>query len=124
VPTWIVAAEHASPAAGETLAASGVEVLRVGADAAGHLDVPQALALLAARGITRVFTEGGPSLAECFARLDLLDEVIVSTSPNALGEPGNPAVGPQLRQALDTRFTLTHSDMAGADRMDSYEREA
>jgi diaminohydroxyphosphoribosylaminopyrimidine deaminase/5-amino-6-(5-phosphoribosylamino)uracil reductase len=93
-------------------------------DAAGHLDVREALSLLAARGITRVFTEGGPSLAECFARLDVLDEVIVSTSPNALGEPGRPAVGSELQHALDTRFRHVRSEMAGIDRMDVYERAA
>ncbi len=124
VPTWIVAADEASRSVEETLIGRGVEVLRVGKDAAGHLDVREALARLAERGITRVFSEGGPLLAECFARLDLLDEVIVSTSPNALGEPGRPAVGPELQHALDTRFTLVLSEMAGADRMDSYERAA
>jgi diaminohydroxyphosphoribosylaminopyrimidine deaminase / 5-amino-6-(5-phosphoribosylamino)uracil reductase len=124
VPTWIVAADGASRSVEETLAGRGVEVLRVGTDATGHLDVREALARLAERGITRVFSEGGPSLAECFARLDLLDEVIVSTSPNALGEPGRLAVGPELQHALDTRFTQVLSEMAGADRMDSYERAA
>jgi diaminohydroxyphosphoribosylaminopyrimidine deaminase / 5-amino-6-(5-phosphoribosylamino)uracil reductase len=124
VPTWIVAADGASPALEKALTGGGVEVLRVPMDASGHLDVREALARLAERGITRVFTEGGPSLAECFARLDLLDEVIVSTSPNALGEPGRPALGPELQRALGTRFTHVLSEMAGADRMDSYERAA
>jgi diaminohydroxyphosphoribosylaminopyrimidine deaminase/5-amino-6-(5-phosphoribosylamino)uracil reductase len=124
VPTWIIAGEEAPRPAEEMLAGQSVEVLRVGIDAAGHLDVRKALSLLAGRGITRVFTEGGPSLAACFARLDLLDEVIVSTSPDRLGEPGRPAVGPDLQQALDTRFRHVGSEMAGVDRMDAYERAA
>lgn len=122
VPTWVVTGESASRTAEETLAANGVEILRVGMDAGGRLDVRAALSLLAARGITRIFTEGGPSLAECFARHDLLDEVIVSTSPNALGETGAPAVGPELQRALDERFEHVRSEMAGCDRMDAYER--
>jgi diaminohydroxyphosphoribosylaminopyrimidine deaminase / 5-amino-6-(5-phosphoribosylamino)uracil reductase len=124
VPTWIVAGEDALRPAEQTLAERGVEVLRVGMDAAGHLDVRVALSLLAERGITRVFTEGGPSLAECFARLNLLDEVIVSTSPNRLDEPGRPAVGPDLQRALNARFGHVRSEMPGVDRMDVYEGAA
>jgi diaminohydroxyphosphoribosylaminopyrimidine deaminase/5-amino-6-(5-phosphoribosylamino)uracil reductase len=122
VPTWVVTAEHAPRDAEQTLIGNGVEVLRVGADAAGQIDPREALSVLAARGITRIFTEGGPSLADCFARHDLLDEVIVSTSPHTLGEPGRPAIGPDLREALDRRFRRVWSEMAGVDRMDGYER--
>jgi diaminohydroxyphosphoribosylaminopyrimidine deaminase/5-amino-6-(5-phosphoribosylamino)uracil reductase len=123
-PTWIVTTERATEAAERGLRDRGVEVIRVGLDHAGQLDTRQALSLLADRGITRVFTEGGPSLAECFARSDLLDEVIVSTSPNRLGEPGRAAVGPDLQQALEQRFRHVSSEMAGVDRMDAYERAA
>lgn len=122
VPTWIVTTERATEAAERGLAKKGVEVIRVGLDAAGQLDAREALSLLAARGITRIFTEGGPSLADCFARSDLLDEVIVSTSPNALGEPGRPAVGPDLQDALDHHFRHVWCGMAGVDRVDAYER--
>ena len=124
VPTWIVTTEHAPEAAEQALARRGVEVIRVGLDAAGRLDVGDALSGLAARGITRIFSEGGPSLADCFARADLLDEVIISTSPKALGEPGNAAVGPDLQEALDCRFRHVWSDMAGGDRVDAFERAA
>jgi diaminohydroxyphosphoribosylaminopyrimidine deaminase / 5-amino-6-(5-phosphoribosylamino)uracil reductase len=124
VPTWIVTTEQGHEAAERTLAGAGVEIFRVAQDAAGQLDPREALATLAGRGITRIFTEGGPSLADCFARADLLDEVIISTSPNALGEPGRGAVGPDLQHALDRRFRHAWSEMAGADRMDAYERAA
>jgi diaminohydroxyphosphoribosylaminopyrimidine deaminase/5-amino-6-(5-phosphoribosylamino)uracil reductase len=124
VPTWVVTTERGSKAAEQALAAHGVEVIRVGLDAAGQLDPRQAMSVLADRGITRIFTEGGPSLGDCFARADLLDEVIVSTSPNALREPGRPAVGPDLQSALDNHFRLARSEMAGTDRMDAYERAA
>ena len=43
VPTWIVAADTAPVAAEQKLSATGVTVLRVGADDTGHLDVRQAL---------------------------------------------------------------------------------
>jgi diaminohydroxyphosphoribosylaminopyrimidine deaminase/5-amino-6-(5-phosphoribosylamino)uracil reductase len=122
VPTWIVAGDAASTSAERLLMKQGVEILRVGLAADGHLDPRAALSRLAERGITRVFTEGGPSLADCFARFDLLDEVIVSTSPQALGEPGRPAIGPDLQRTLDSRFRHASSEMAGVDRMDVYEK--
>jgi diaminohydroxyphosphoribosylaminopyrimidine deaminase/5-amino-6-(5-phosphoribosylamino)uracil reductase len=122
VPTWIVASTEAPRAAEESLTRHGVEVFRVGADAGGQIDPREALSVLAARGITRIFTEGGPSLADCCARFDLLDEVVVSTSPNALGEPGRLAIGSDLQTALDRRFRHVWSEMAGVDRMDAYEK--
>jgi diaminohydroxyphosphoribosylaminopyrimidine deaminase / 5-amino-6-(5-phosphoribosylamino)uracil reductase len=124
VPTWIVTTEQGPKAVEEALTERGVEVIRVGLDAAGQLDPGEALSALAERGITRIFTEGGPSLADCFARHDILDEVIISTSPKALGEPGRPAVGTDLQDALEHRFRHIWSEMAGPDRMDAYERAA
>jgi diaminohydroxyphosphoribosylaminopyrimidine deaminase/5-amino-6-(5-phosphoribosylamino)uracil reductase len=122
VPTWILCGVDAPPARERELAAGGAEIIRVALDRDGHLDPRAALARLAERGITRVFTEGGPSLADCFARHDLLDEVVISTSPNVLGEPGRPAVGPGLRDALERRFRPVCTEMAGVDRGDVYER--
>jgi diaminohydroxyphosphoribosylaminopyrimidine deaminase/5-amino-6-(5-phosphoribosylamino)uracil reductase len=123
VPTWIVTTPNGPAETERCLIAQGVEVLRVAADAEGQLDPRAALAALAGRGITRIFTEGGPSLAECFARADLLDEVMISTSPHALGEPGRPAVGRDLQDHIDTHFHPVGSEMVGVDRLDAYERK-
>jgi diaminohydroxyphosphoribosylaminopyrimidine deaminase/5-amino-6-(5-phosphoribosylamino)uracil reductase len=123
VPTWIVTTPNGPAETERCLIAQGVEVLRVAADAEGQLDPRAALAALAGRGITRIFTEGGPSLAECFARADLLDEVMISTSPHALGEPGRPAVGRDLRDHIDAHFRPVGSEMVGVDRLDAYERK-
>jgi diaminohydroxyphosphoribosylaminopyrimidine deaminase/5-amino-6-(5-phosphoribosylamino)uracil reductase len=124
VPTWIVTTADAPTQSERALAEKGVAVLRVAAGADGQIDPGAALAALAERGITRIFSEGGPSLAACLARADLLDEVMISTSPNALGEPGRPAVGRDLQDHLDARFRHVWSEMVGADRLDAYERMA
>jgi diaminohydroxyphosphoribosylaminopyrimidine deaminase / 5-amino-6-(5-phosphoribosylamino)uracil reductase len=123
-PTWIVTTPGASADAERALVERGVEVMRVAADPDGQLDPRAALALLAERGITRIFSEGGPSLAGCFARADLLDEVMISTSPNALGEPGRPAVGRDLQNHIDAHFWPVWSEMVGPDRLDAFERMA
>ena len=46
------------------------------------------LTLLAARGLTRVLTEGGPSLLGTFIENDLLDELCLTIAPIVVGGQG------------------------------------
>jgi diaminohydroxyphosphoribosylaminopyrimidine deaminase/5-amino-6-(5-phosphoribosylamino)uracil reductase len=120
VPTWVVVAETVRQEAEAPLAARGVRVLRAPAKG-GRLDVAAALRLLAAEGITRVFSEGGPRCAEVLVGEDLVDEFALATSVTPLGEPGVPALGPRLEAALDDRFRLVATEDLGPDRLDLYE---
>ncbi len=126
VPVWVIATE-AAPVANETaLVSAGVEVMRVGAGADGHLDLADALRLLGARGITRVFSEGGPTVGEKLAQAGLADEVIVSTSPNELGYPGVVAVRPGLATLLADPdiYRRIETGLIGHDRFEHYSRIA
>lgn len=124
VPLWVVAAETAPVERERALVAAEAEVMRVSADAHGHLDLAEALSLLGTRGITRVFSEGGPTVAEMLARAGLLDEVVVSTSPNALGQPGVVAVRPALAAALadPDLYRLAETGLIGHDRFEHFVR--
>lgn len=126
VPVWVIATESA-PTGNETaLVAAGVEVMRVGAGPDGHLDLMAALRLLGARGVTRIFSEGGPTIGEKLAQAGLADEIIVSTSPNALGHPGVVALRPGLA-ALLANPDLYHridTGLIGHDRFEHYSRIA
>ena len=124
VPLWVVAAETAPVERERALVAAGAEVMRVSADAHGHLDLAEALSLLGTRGITRVFSEGGPTVAETLARAGLLDEVVVSTSPKALGQPGVVAVRPALAAALadPDLYRLAETGLIGHDRFEHFVR--
>jgi diaminohydroxyphosphoribosylaminopyrimidine deaminase / 5-amino-6-(5-phosphoribosylamino)uracil reductase len=84
--------------------------------------VPAAMRLLAARGITRVFSEGGPSCAEVLVAHDLVDEFALATSSSRLGEPGVPAIGPRLKVALGERFRRVAAEQLGPDRLELFER--
>jgi diaminohydroxyphosphoribosylaminopyrimidine deaminase/5-amino-6-(5-phosphoribosylamino)uracil reductase len=124
VPVWVIAAE-AAPVENETaLVAAGVEVMRVSADPQGHLDLAEALRLLGTRGITRIFSEGGPTVAEKLSLAGLLDEVVVSTSPNALGQPGVVAVRPGLATALadPDLYALAETGLIGHDHFEHFVR--
>ncbi len=48
-------------------------------------DDPSVLAELHARGVHRVFVEGGPTIASAFLRAGLADEVLVYVAPTLLG---------------------------------------
>ncbi len=122
-PTWIVAAEGAPTALERALVEAGVEVLRVEAGPDGRVDPAAALRLLATRGITRVFCEGGPRLADALAAADLIDEAVILTGRDPLGAEGIPAIGPALAATL-SRFRRVSSEAAGADLIETFERTA
>ena len=52
----------------------------------------EALRALSARGVTRVFSEGGPQVAGRLIALGLADEVVLFTAEKPLGRPGLPAL--------------------------------
>jgi diaminohydroxyphosphoribosylaminopyrimidine deaminase/5-amino-6-(5-phosphoribosylamino)uracil reductase len=124
VPTWVIAAVEAPIEAEKRLVAAGIEVMRVGQGADGRLDLMAALKLLALRGITRVFSEGGPTVAAALAKAGLADEVLISTSPHPLGKPGVIGVQPGLAQALadPARYRHLADEIVGVDRLQRYER--
>lgn len=124
VPTWIVAAEDAPIAAERDLVARGIEVMRVGRGGDGHLDLREALVLLATRGITRLFCESGPMLADALAAIDLVDDVCLVTGASRLDAPGSPAPGPALARALadPRRFAALAVEPAERDEFHWFER--
>ena len=119
-PVLVIAGMSAPPAAEAALRARGADVLRV-AEAGGHVDLTAALKALAARGLTRVYSEGGPRVAAGLIAADLVDEALIYTSAKPLGRPGTPALSPAARAALaDTaRFEISLGE-AGADRLAHY----
>lgn len=124
VPTWIIAAEHAPVAPEIALARAGVEVMRVGATADGRPDLAMALQLLGTRGVTRVFCEGGPALAEALAAARMVDEVALLTGPSHFDGPpdqGVAAIGPHLRIALDA-MGMVETGTVGDDTVQIFER--
>jgi diaminohydroxyphosphoribosylaminopyrimidine deaminase / 5-amino-6-(5-phosphoribosylamino)uracil reductase len=123
VPLWIIAADDAPLEPERVLRAAGAEVMRVGR-AHGSLDLKAALELLAIRGVTRVFSEGGPIVGAALAELGLADVVILSTADHALGALGVAAVRPALAVALadPSQFTRIADARHGSDVFTTYER--
>jgi diaminohydroxyphosphoribosylaminopyrimidine deaminase/5-amino-6-(5-phosphoribosylamino)uracil reductase len=122
VPVIVIAAEDAPAEPELRLRDNGIRVFRIGRDAGGRLDLSAALRLLALQGITRVFSEGGPIMAESLGVLGLADRLIVSTADHALGSPGTLALRPSLRAALADpgRFRLLATARYGSDIFTTY----
>ncbi len=123
VPTLVIAGPDAPDEAARRLADFGVAIERVGVGAGGRVDLNQALRALAARGITRVFSEGGPRVAARLIALGLGDEVALITAEKPLSRPGVRALSDEARGALSdgSRYRLHETLDYGPDTMRVWE---
>ena len=95
-----------------------VSALRIKPNREGRLDMADALARLAKRGINRLMSEGGARLAESLLKAKLVDELIILQSPHELGSGG-------LKPEIDfSGFRKNHEEMLGLDRMTVYEAQS
>ena len=124
VPTWIVAAVDAPVAAELALRAAGCEVMRVDRGPDGRLSLPQALKLLALRGVTRLMVEGGPTIAASLLDADLVDAAVVARGPARLGPDAIGALEGRPLAALTEapRFAEIGRETVGEDRWTFFER--
>jgi diaminohydroxyphosphoribosylaminopyrimidine deaminase/5-amino-6-(5-phosphoribosylamino)uracil reductase len=122
-PVWVIATESAPCAAQEALRASGVEILEA-PGANGRLDLATVLKLLAARGITRLMVEGGPTVAAALVTADLVDEAVLFHSAVVVGRDGIDALEGLPLSALTQpgRLRRVGEENIGADRMELFER--
>jgi diaminohydroxyphosphoribosylaminopyrimidine deaminase/5-amino-6-(5-phosphoribosylamino)uracil reductase len=124
LPTLVIAGLEAPNEAVDRLVDCGVEVERVGIDPHGHVDLNEALRALSSRGLTRVFSEGGPTIAGQLIELGLADEVVLITAEKPLGRPGLPALSETARGRLldPARYRLFEEAGYGTDTMRRWER--
>ncbi len=101
-----------------------IETAHVRRDAAGRVDLDAALELLAARGLTRVFCEGGPRVAAALIGQGLADEVLIFTAPEPLGLVGVLGLDADTAALLGAadHYRLAETRKIGADRLTRYER--
>ncbi|MBI3979008.1 MAG: bifunctional diaminohydroxyphosphoribosylaminopyrimidine deaminase/5-amino-6-(5-phosphoribosylamino)uracil reductase RibD [Chloroflexi bacterium] len=75
----------------QALAARGVEVVVLPADAAGRVDLPALLQALGARGIADLLVEGGGRLLGALFEAQLVDKVYAFVAPVIIGGEGAPS---------------------------------
>jgi diaminohydroxyphosphoribosylaminopyrimidine deaminase/5-amino-6-(5-phosphoribosylamino)uracil reductase len=123
-PTLVLCSAGADPSRRAALRDLGVEVESCALDGA-RLDLRAALGLLAARGISRVFSEGGPRVGAALIAQGLADEMVLFTSPKPLGRKGVEALSATARETLadERAYSIVEQGLLGADSFIHYERK-
>lgn len=115
-PVWILHGPEAGPAARDAWTATGATLIET-PDADGRLDLSAALSALAARGVTRILSEGGSTVAASLVRAGLADHLALFSGAVLIGADGHPALG-QLQSgplAQAPRPKLLESQVLGPD---------
>ncbi|HWB45351.1 MAG TPA: bifunctional diaminohydroxyphosphoribosylaminopyrimidine deaminase/5-amino-6-(5-phosphoribosylamino)uracil reductase RibD [Hyphomicrobiaceae bacterium] len=103
---------------------AGVSTDHVRAGPNGRLDLHDLVGKLAARGLTRIMVEGGPSVARAFLDADLLDEVVIARGTMELGKKGRkPLLDAGVELFADGgRWQAAGERRMGGDRLVCYRR--
>ena len=120
-PVWAIAGMSAPQDAEFRLLPLGVEVLR-SPESTDPLDLEDALGFLAAKGISRLMVEGGPTLAAALMKADLIDEAVLFHSEKIVGADGVEALDADALAMLKQRLKLIATEPVGPDRQEIYER--
>jgi diaminohydroxyphosphoribosylaminopyrimidine deaminase / 5-amino-6-(5-phosphoribosylamino)uracil reductase len=117
VPLWLLHGRDAPEGARAAWRALGARLIEVAGVAGGQLDLDAALAALGEAGLTRVFCEGGGTLASALLSAGLVDEVSLMTAGLAIGAEGTPGIGAMGVAALAEapRFALFETRRLGED---------
>jgi diaminohydroxyphosphoribosylaminopyrimidine deaminase/5-amino-6-(5-phosphoribosylamino)uracil reductase len=124
-PVWIITSPAASAEREHALRAQGTDVLRAAATE-GRIDLAAALQQIAARGITRLMVEGGPTVAASFVAADLVDEAVLLRGSKTIGANGVDALEGRPLTALTASPSL-HSrgvEPLGDDTIEIFERSS
>lgn len=124
VPVWIVTGEKAPRAGIASLKAAGAEVIVCPTARNGRIAVAAALAGLAAKGITRLFVEGGPALVTDFLDAGAVDEIFIFHGARPAGLDGLRPFGRQGLERLDNMpgYALVEKRQFGPDTVATYRR--
>jgi riboflavin-specific deaminase-like protein len=94
----------------------GIEVLEIGEDPAGRVDLHALLTLLGKREISSLLVEGGATVATSFLKENLADRLIVILAPKIIGEGIN-AIGDLGIRRMDNAlgFSFQRVTRRGSD---------
>jgi len=125
-PVWLICTRQAPAGARDALQAKGVEVIEVGSNAQGRVDVAAVAQELGRRKLTRVLIEGGGEVAAAFLGAGLVDRVTSYRAGLLLGADSRSAVAPLGLQKLGfaPRFRLMSARQLAGDVVETWHRAA
>lgn len=121
-PVLLVAREG-TPVPAPLAGVPGLEIVHVPAAPDGRLDLGAMLKRLGERGVTRIFSEGGPRVADGLIAAGLADDVMLFTSPRPLGRDGVPGLSVAARRTLHECYDLLSDRLVGGDHFHHYARD-
>ncbi|MDD5087378.1 MAG: bifunctional diaminohydroxyphosphoribosylaminopyrimidine deaminase/5-amino-6-(5-phosphoribosylamino)uracil reductase RibD [bacterium] len=123
--TWLLTTTSAPQEKRAALEATGATLLDCPAGADGRIELPAAMRLLASRGVSSLFVEGGGTLHASFIRAGLCDRFIVCAAAMLIGADGRPAIWELGLTELSRapRFRLRRTRRFDQDIWLEYERD-
>jgi diaminohydroxyphosphoribosylaminopyrimidine deaminase / 5-amino-6-(5-phosphoribosylamino)uracil reductase len=115
-PVWMIHGPSATDEARRAWEATGATLIET-PETGSHLDLTAALQTLAQRGLTRILSEGGSTIAAALVKAGLVDELAMFTGGVLIGEDGHPTLGSLGLKALAEapRPTLREVSSLGPD---------
>jgi len=122
-PSLVLHGPRADPDRAAAMRGAGVDLAAV-TEAAEGLDLGAALAVVAARGVTRVLCEGGGRVAAGLLRADRVDRLVRFSGGRVIGGDGVASVGGfgLATLAAAPRFRLLSAQTCGDDVMELWAR--
>ena len=115
-PVWLLHSSSAPQAARSDWADAGATLVEC-PETQGRLDLTAALQTLAHKGLTRIFSEGGSTVAAGLVKAGLVDELALFSGALLIGAEGHPSFGPLALAALadGPRPKLRQIERLGSD---------
>jgi diaminohydroxyphosphoribosylaminopyrimidine deaminase/5-amino-6-(5-phosphoribosylamino)uracil reductase len=92
-PVWLIHGPSAPDAARKAWEGIGATLIET-PQTDGHLDLKASLQALAQKGLTRILSEGGSTVAAGLMKAGLVDELALFSGGVLIGSEGHPALGP------------------------------
>lgn len=117
-PVWLCHTDQAPPEARAAWANAGATLIECKSDNA-QVNLTDALQRLATLGLTRIFCEGGATLAAALIRDHLIDDMITFTAGKLIGASGHPALAALPNAPLNAlpALSLINTRQIGPDTM-------
>jgi diaminohydroxyphosphoribosylaminopyrimidine deaminase / 5-amino-6-(5-phosphoribosylamino)uracil reductase len=113
---WLLHGTSAPQAARSLWEATGATLIET-PEANGQIDLTAALKTLAAKGLTRILSEGGSTVGAALVKAGLVDELAMFSGGVVIGSEGHPTLGPLhlTSLAMAPRPRLLTSQTLGPD---------
>lgn len=122
-PVWILHGPDVSEAAAERWRSAGAQLFALPLGAGASVDPAAALSVLGGAGITRLFSEGGGTIAAALLEAGLVDRMAIFSAGHVFGADGTPGIAAMPPLPLGAPpYRCLRVRRVGADVLHEWER--